>query len=320
MRRLAAGVVLAAAGLSAHMISMSTGDLRLKGDRAEYELRVPLYEIGHLKEPQKSLFENFRLLDGREGARLVKHLCETDSAQDAYLCRAEYQFPGPVKNLVVECTFAAVMVANHVHLLRAEREGASDQAVFDFSYTRVPLRFVPPGKAAKAFSQFWAGLARAAGGAAQWLFVLALAMAARRPRELYGLAAAFLAGEFASALYVAWGSWSPAPRFVEAAAALTVAYLAVEILMLPEAGHRWAVAGALGVFHGFYFGLFLREARMPPLPVLAGVGAAEAALIAGFAWILGRIERAAAALRPIRIGAGALLVVGMAWFFLRLRG
>ncbi|MBI3698364.1 MAG: HupE/UreJ family protein [Acidobacteria bacterium] len=281
---------------------------------------MPLYEITHIKEPEKKLFENFHLYDGRAEAKLVKHFCEASTAQDAYLCRAEYQFSAPVKNLDVECAFAAVTVPNHVHMLHAEREGVTDQAIFDFSFTRVPLKFVPPGRAAMAFSQVGAGMLRAAAGLAQLLFLVALAMAARSRRELYALAASFLTAECASALYIAYGNWSPAPRFVEAAAALTVAYLAVEILLLPEAGHRWAVAAALGVFHGFYFGLFLRDSRMHPLPVLSGVAVAELLGLALFAWILTRVERVAAALKPVRAGAGVLLVVGMAWFFLRLRG
>src|SRR5713226_2269700 len=277
---------LSAAPLIAHMMSMSSGELRIRGDRAEYELRVPLYEIVHLKEPEKTLFQNFRLYDGRAEARLVKHLCEPRADQDAFFCRAEYQFASPVKNLEVECTFAAVMVPNHVHMLHAEREGVSDQAIFDFSFTRMPLRFVPPGRAAMAFSQVGAGMLRAAAGMAQLLFLLALAMAARNRTELYALAASFLIGECGSALYIAYGSWSPAPRFVEAAAALTVAYLAVEILLLPESGHRWALAGALGVFHGFYFGLFLLDSRMHWLPVLGGVVLAEVTILLAFAWLL----------------------------------
>lgn len=313
-----AALAAMAAPAAAHMMSMSTGELRLRGDRAEYSLRVPLYEIAHVKEPDKTLFQNFRVYDGRREAKLVKHLCEADAAQDAYFCRAEYAFEGPVKNLEVECTFAAVTVPNHVHMLRAERDGVTDQAIFDFSFTRFPLRFQPPGRAAMAFSQVWAGMLRAAGGPAQLLFLLALGMAARRRRELFALAAAFLAGEFASALYLNYSAWTPAARFVEAAAALTVAYLAVEILLLPQAGHRWAVAGALGVIHGFYFGLFLRDSRMHPLPLLAGVGVAELALLALFAWPLLRLQKAAGS-RPVQAAAAVLLVVGLGWFLLRLR-
>lgn len=311
---------LTAAPLLAHMMSMSTGELRVEGARVLYELRMPLYEITHVKQPDTALLQNFHLYDGSTEAHLAKHLCEADPAQDVYICRAEYEFPAAVKNPEVACTFAAVTVPNHVHVLHAERDGLSDQAIFDYSYTRAALRFTPPGRAAMALSQIWAGVLRAAAGLAQLLFLLALVMAARRRQELYALAGAFVAGECGSALVLFYGTWSPAPRFVEAAAALTIAYLAVEILLLPEAGHRWAVAAALGVFHGFYFGLFLRESQMHPLPVLAGVVSTELLLLALFAWLLGRLARIAHRLQPVRAGAGALLLVGMAWFLLRLRG
>jgi hypothetical protein len=317
---LCALLICATSPLAAHMMSMSTGELLVRGDRVEYALRVPIYEIGHLQEPEKTLFANFHVYDGTKEATLTKHLCDADPGEGSYICRAEYQFPAPVQDLQVACTFASVTVPNHVHLLRAERDGVWDQAIFDLSLTRTSLRFQPPGQTEMALSQIGAGMKRAAGGWAQLLFLLALAMAARSRRELYLLAGSFLAAECLAALYINYGEWTPAARFVEAAAALTVAYLAVEILLLPDAAHRWAVAGALGVFHGFYFGLFLRESQYHPLPVLAGVVVTEAALLALFAWLLSRIERFAAALRPVRVGAGALLAVGLAWFFLRMRG
>ena len=49
-----------------------------------------------------------------------------------------------------------------------------------------------------------------------------------------------------NAVIVPRTTWDPAPRFVEAATALTIAYMAVEILALPQAGKRWLIAGALG--------------------------------------------------------------------------
>jgi hypothetical protein len=41
----------------AHVISMSSGDFRIDGNRATYEFRMPIYEIQHVKEPEKTLFE-----------------------------------------------------------------------------------------------------------------------------------------------------------------------------------------------------------------------------------------------------------------------
>jgi hypothetical protein len=101
---------------------------------------------------------------------------------------------------------------------------------------------------------------------------------------------------------------------------LTVAYLAVEILLLPQAGARWIVAGVLGGFHGLYFHLFLQNTGYARGFVLLGAALAQVAAIAVLAFGLSRLARAARAFRPIQISASALLVFGMVWFFLRLRG
>jgi hypothetical protein len=132
---------------------------------------------------------------------------------------------------------------------------------------------------------------------------------------LLGITAAFLAGQCVSALAMPHVAWQPAPRFVEAATALAVAYLAVEILMLPEAGTRWLVTFVLGLFHGMYFHLFLQTTEYSPALVLAGAAVAEMAAIAVMGLALARVGRI-----PRQVSAGALLAFGMVWFCLRLRG
>jgi hypothetical protein len=114
--------------------------------------------------------------------------------------------------------------------------------------------------------------------------------------------------------------WQPAPRFVEAAAALTIAYLAVETLLLPRAGQRWLIVGVLGLIHGLYFALFLSGSEYSAAYVLTGVALAEVALIGLFALAFSRIARVLEAMRPVRLASAALLAVGLGWFFLRLRG
>ena len=49
------------ASASAHVMSMSSGELEVVDNRATYELRMPLYEITHLEEPERTLLENIRL-------------------------------------------------------------------------------------------------------------------------------------------------------------------------------------------------------------------------------------------------------------------
>ena len=302
--------LLAVLPVSAHVMSMSSGDLTVSGTAAHYELRMPLYEITHVRNPERVLLEHVRF----EGARMTHSECRTEAARDSFICSADYAFPAPVDRVDVECTLASVTVPNHVHLLRAELGGKRDEAVFDLGFTRASLRFRPPTPFETAVTQSGAGFVRALGGAVQVLLLAALVIAARSRRELLAIAAMFVLGQCASTLLMPHLSWQPAARFVEAATALAVAYLAVEILLLPEAGARWLVAGVLGLFHGMYFDLFVRNTGYSAGLVLAGAVLAEAAAIALAALLLSRAGR-----MTKQVSAAALLVIGMTWFFIRLK-
>jgi hypothetical protein len=313
------GAFLIAAPVFAHVVSMSTGDLTIDGRRAHYELRMPLYEMSHVPGAQQTLLDHIRFSSAGGAARLIKKDCTADQVLGIYFCAADYEFPEAVDQLDVECTFHAVTVPNHVHLLRAVNGGRRDQALFDFSFSKATLRFRPPTPAEIAITECGAGIMRAVGGLVQVLFLASLVLAARSRRELAAISTMFVVGQIASALVVAHTRWQPVPRFVEAAAALTLAYLAVEILLLPRAGARWLVAGLLGAFHGLYFLLFLQSTGYAPGYVLLGAVVAQLVLIALFALIFSRIGPWISALRPVQVSACALFVVGMVWFFLRLR-
>lgn len=314
--KIALWAMLAASAAWAHVVSMSSGDLTVDGAHARYELRMPLYEIAHVPHPDRALLDHVRFA----GATITSRACREDKSRDLYLCDADYTFARAPQQIEVECTLASITVPNHVHMLRAEMGGKQDQALFDLSFPRATLRFRPPTAAEIAMTEAGAGALRALGGPVQILFLAALALAARSRREALALAALFLAGQVAAVLAVPYTAWQPAPRFVEAAAALTIAYLAIEILLLPQAGARWLIAGVLGAFHGLYFHLFLQTAGYRAEWVLAGAAGVELALIGVLAWAFSRFARWARALRPVQVSASALLVFGMVWFVLRLIG
>ena len=180
-------------------MSMSSGDLAIAGARAHYELRMPLYEVAHVPNPERTLLEHIRFA----GARLVRSECHADPARDTYVCAADYEFAAPVDRVDVECTFPAITVPNHVHLLRASLGDKRDEAIFDLGFTRATLRFRPPTAAEIAITQAGAGFVRALGGTVQVLFLAALVLAARSRRELLAIAAMFLLGQAASVLAMA---------------------------------------------------------------------------------------------------------------------
>jgi len=324
---------------SAHVISMSTGDLRIEGRQVHYELRMPLYEMPHVapSEPtrsEQSLFEHIRFSSGGIEGKLVHRSCRAEPGQAVYSCVADYEFPQAIHQLDILCTFHAVTVPNHVHLLRAVMGDRRDQAIFDFSFQKATLRFRPPTAAEVAVTEFGAGAMRAVGGLVQLLFLASLVLAARTRRELLAISVMFLLGQIGSVLIVPRMGWQPPARFVEAAAALSLAYLAIEILLLPKAGGRWIIAGLLGTFHGLYLHLFLESTGYAPGFVLSGAVAVELALIAAFAFLFSRIGRLAhrggevtrksagtqpapafqTALKPLQLSASVLLVVGWSGF------
>jgi hypothetical protein len=219
----------------------------------------------------------------------------------------------------VECTLASVTVPNHVHLLRAYRGDKTDQAVFDLSYTQAEIRFRPPTAFETATREISAGFMRAAGGLAPLLFLVALVLAARSRRELLALTASFMVAE-ALACAVAPRITIPlTPRFIEAAAALTIAYLAFEIVLLPQSSMRWLVVAVLGLFHGTYFAAFLTESGYHVATFLTGVVLCELLLIAFFAFLLDRLVRLSFLRRAVPVAASLLLAVGIGWFLIRLR-
>jgi hypothetical protein len=295
-----AASLLAAFPLSAHVVSMSTGELRVDGPLAVYELRMPMYEVAHVANPETALIDHVHF----DGARRTSSACHQED--DTYVCIANYEFPAPVDRVRVECTLYQVTVPNHVHLLRAIKGPNSDQAVFDQNLPRAEVRFRPPSPAELMLRGVGEGMWRAIASPAV-LFLFALAIAARSGKEASLLAAMYLAGEWLSRPIAPRIPWPLAPRFIEAAMALTVAYLAVEIMTLPKAGKRWAVVLVLGLFHGLYFASF-------PATYLAGATLIQAVLIAILAWPALRFST------PVlhRITAIVLLIASLAWFVSRL--
>jgi HupE / UreJ protein len=310
-------LLVSAMPLLAHMVSMSTGDLKVDGARASYELRMPMYEVAHVLEPEHTLLDHIRFQSAGAWGKASGQACRQD--QDTYVCMAEYQFPAPVETVQVECTLASVTVPNHVHLLRAYRGDKTDQAVFDLSYTQAEIRFRPPTAFETATREISAGFMRAAGGLAPLLFLISLVLAARSRRELIALTVSFLAAEALACAIAPHVAFSFSPRFIEAAAALTIAYLAFEIVLLPQSGHRWLVVSVLGLFHGAYFAAFLNESGFHVATFLTGVVICELLLVALFALLLDRLVRLSFLRRAVPVAASLLLAIGVAWFFLRLR-
>jgi hypothetical protein len=257
--------LLAAAPVWAHVVSMSTGELRIDGPLADYELRIPVVEVAQMANPASIL--DYIHFDG--GHRTSAKCTDEDGT---FVCHASYEFPFLVPDqLGVECRFFEATVPNHVHWLHAVRGTNSDQEVFDQAFPQSELRFRPPSRVETFGREFGLGLARAWRNWLGLLFILGLAIAA--PRSILPFLC-FLAGEAGAILIGPRIPWPLAPRFLEAAMALTVAYLAVEVLMDSSARSLAWVVGVLGLFHGLGVSGF-------PLPYSVAAGVLQGVVFLG---------------------------------------
>jgi hypothetical protein len=316
--RLATVLSLATGSLIAHSMSMSNGELSLEGDEAVLSIRVPDYEVEQLADAQQALLGAFVLhVDGQELERTAGE-CSANEQEGSYDCTSRFAWPEEAAVVEVECDLPDAVAPNHVHVLRAVSPDGAEQQVFDYASRRQTFRFRPMGVGERIASEAKAGAVRILLGPAQMLFLFALVVAARGRRELVQMAAAFLATLAVTAVAVSVLDWRPPPGFADAAGALTIAYLAVETLTLPEAGGRWLVAGGMGAFHGLYFGVFLQQASMSPAAVLAGVWTAGVLVLALLYALATKLSKDFGESLFRKVCAGALCVIGVSWFIARL--
>ncbi|MEO8100782.1 MAG: HupE/UreJ family protein [Acidobacteriota bacterium] len=286
-----------ASAAHAHVVSMSTGELRVTGKTATYELRMPAFEIPGLSNPEVSLLNEVRFGDARRTSS------ECKSYGDSLVCRATYEFPQPIPDKVeVQCTLYRVTVPNHIHMLYAVQGENGDQKVFDQSKSVLEMRFHPPSVLESLARDGSAGALLLLRSVAGLLFLAVLALAARTTREAILLTAAFLVSEWLVRPAAPFLPLSMPPEFLEAVMALTVVYMAGELILLPAGRARWVIVPLLGLVHGLPFAAF------PPL-YLGGASATQALLLAVLFYMA--LKLPGTWRKP---AAGLLAVLAGAWF------
>jgi hypothetical protein len=296
LNKLALGL-LACAVAHAHVVSISNGELHVTGRSATFELRIPAYEVETVANPEIALLDELRFA----GATRTGSQCRKEA--DWLTCNATYEFAQAVPDkLEVECTLYRVTVPNHIHMLYAIQGDNSDQQVFDQNAVTREMRFHPPSLWESATRDSSAGVIRLLRSPAGLLFLIIVAFAARSIRQAAILGALFVLAEWLVRPISPFIPLSLSPDFLEAVMALTVAYLAGELLFLPDGRAKWAIVPLLGLVHGLPFVAF------PPL-YLGGAMIIQIALIGAVSIATVRM--------PVtwhKLFAVALLLAAGGWF------
>jgi hydrogenase/urease accessory protein HupE len=165
------------------------------------------------------------------------------------------------------------------------------------------------------------------------LFVIALVLLLGRPWEVVRAATAFTVAHSITLAGTTLGLFGLAQAPVEALIALSIVFLAVEIVKQEEGAPRlseripWVVAFLFGLLHGFGFAGALREIGLPetdvPMALLTfnvGVELGQLVIIGGVLALIALVRRfAPPAQRPATIAATyAIGITASFWFLQRL--
>ncbi|MES1209469.1 MAG: HupE/UreJ family protein, partial [Pseudomonadota bacterium] len=145
-------------------------------------------------------------------------------------------------------------------------------------------------------------------------------------RPLLGVVTAFTVAHSITLALAALSIFAPSPRLVEPAIALSIAYVGVENLFVPDARHRWRITFPFGLVHGFGFAGALRAIALPrpqiPIALVsfnAGVEIGQLAVLAVALPITMAARRAPwFGERGVRAVSVAIAVGGGALFIARL--
>ena len=333
----------------AHQVGLSRGEYLLTGDRVDIELGFAHRDLAAafpaLDADRDGLLTTRELADGgalverailgplhvTSGGKVcpVERLAADIDGDDAII-KARATCPGGAPDLELALGFLTPFPGGHRHLAHV-RGGAADQETIALpSAMTVRIDAGKPiagGRGDSAWSFFRLGIEHILTGYDHLVFLFGLVLVGGRARALIKAITAFTVAHSLSLAVAVLGVWTPSPRWVEPAIALSIAYVGVENFFLKDAEKRWRITLPFGFIHGFGFAGALLERHLPrprlPLALLGFNTGVEVGQLAVMALLLPLLivsrRHDAVRLRAVPVANVLVVALGLVWLGLRLR-
>jgi hydrogenase/urease accessory protein HupE len=331
----------------AHQVGLSRGDYVLTGDRvaieiyfSQRELAVTLPALDEDGDGQltaQELANGGKILDREVFARLAVMsggqpcTAERSSAQivgEDVVLGGYATCPAGARDLELTFGFLGPFAAGHRHLAHV-RAGVADQetvAVRSAATVRVDA-----GHPIESSGGTWAyvklGVEHILTGYDHLVFLFGLVVIGGRMRGLLKAVTAFTIAHSVSLALAVLGAWTPSPRLIEPAIALSIAYIGVENFYVKDAEKRWRITLPFGFVHGFGFAAALVERHLPrsriPMALLgfnAGVELGQLGVLAVLLPLLTLARRSAVMrTRGLKVANVLIILLGLGWLVVRMR-
>lgn len=342
------GILVALCGTaSAHQVGLSRGDYVLTGDTLAIEIDFSHRELAaalpgldanadgqlsaaELESGTATLDrEVFARLDVKSGGRTcpVERTKVRLEGEDAVL-EARASCPGGAPDLALTFGFLVPFAAGHRHLAHVHAGVADQETVAIQSSPTVRVDAGRPIESSAGVGAYVKlGIEHILTGYDHLVFLFGLVVIGGRLRGLLKAITAFTVAHSLSLALAVLGAWTPSPRLVEPAIALSIAYIGLENFYVKDAEKRWRITLPFGFVHGFGFAGALVERHLPrarlPAALLGFNVGVEIGQLAVFAVMLPLLvlARRSARVRTtgVRLANAAIIVVGLIWLVLRVR-
>jgi hydrogenase/urease accessory protein HupE len=338
---------IASAGVFAHALSVSYAQFTIQDRTVSAIVRLPMDDVDLLLRLDRDL-------DGRVSAAELdaskdalrayvdKHLQIRsagvtlagvvirvvpwrDSAAVQYLeADVDYAASRPVGRVSIRSDFLTELYPAHKTIGEVRIGGRSEQFVFE--PTRVyEGRVSERGTWRSAASFVRLGIEHILTGYDHILFLFGLLLIGTGLKNLIATVTSFTVAHSATLAIATLGVVQPVPWMIEAAIALSIAYIGFENLFVRNPRYRWKITFLFGLVHGFGFATVLRHMELPRAGLVVslfsfniGVEIGQIAIVSLIYPLL--MVMARSAYRPLitRVASAGIAAVGLVWFYQRI--
>lgn len=343
---LAAGTALGwAAPARAHTFDVASAEFRIEASEVRARVEVNLFELDlqlSLDRDANARVDDAEIAAGREkiGGYLAKHVvvrgADTPAAPMRVLdlrkvrdaggrerLRATLAFAIPgASGIEIRCDPLAELGPNHRTVATILLDGRR----VEFLFEEGAVFRAREARAAETFTRFFrAGTGHILEGYDHLLFLFGLLLAIDGLFAAIKVATAFTLSHSVTLGLAALDLLSPPTRWVEAAIAASIAYVAIENLAGASTKRRWLLALLFGLVHGFGFASALRASGLERQGLLVsllsfnlGVETGQIAVIAAVLPLLALIRGRPWYQRAAQLASAAILLQALVWFWQRL--
>ncbi len=186
-----------------------------------------------------------------------------------------------------------------------------------------------PAPASPESSSAWAffkmGIEHILTGYDHLVFLFGLVLLRARLKELLAVVTAFTVAHSITLAIAVLGIFTPSPRFVEPAIALSIAYVGIENFYVKDASKRWRITFPFGLIHGFGFAGALQQINLPRAEIPVALVTFNLGVEAGQLFAMSIILPMVILVRQkdwfepkgVRVLSGAVALAGGVWFVIR---